>query len=74
MSPAPALGLYEYAVILDEKRDRDGEIVEETEIIVPVTPIVARDDNQAQMIAAHAVPDEIMKKKLDRLIVVVRPF
>lgn len=67
--------LYEYAVVLDEKRDRDDEIVEQAEIVVPVTVIMARDDDQAKMLAARSIPDEhVGNGKLDRLIVVVRPF
>ncbi len=67
--------LYEYAVILDEKEVRDGEIVEEAQVIVPVTPALARDDAQAQLLAARSIPEEFVKNgKLDRLTVVVRPF
>lgn len=65
--------LYEYAVILDEKTDRDGEVVDEAQVIVPVTAIVARDDAQAQLLAARSIPEEHVKS-LDRLTVVVRPF
>lgn len=65
--------LFEYAVILDEKRDRDGEIMEEGEVLVPVQSVLARDEPQAQMIAARAIPDAHIAD-LDRIIVVVRPF
>ncbi len=66
--------MFEYAVILNEKRDKDGEIVEEGQLVVPVTAILARDEGQAQMLAARAIPEEYMNGKLDRLMVVVRPF
>jgi len=67
--------LYEYAVILAEKLDRDDEIVEEAEVIVPVTTVLARDDAQAQLLAARSIPEKhIGNGKLDRLTVVVRPF
>jgi hypothetical protein len=67
--------LYEYAVLLDEKEDRDGEVVEEAEVVVPVTAVLARDDAQAQLLAARSIPDQYVKDgKLDRLTVVVRPF
>ncbi len=67
--------MYEYAVICNEKRDKDGEIVEEAEVIVPVTSIVARDEGQAQMLAARAIPEDYVSNgKFDRLMVVVRPF
>ncbi len=67
--------LYEYAVVLDEKEDRDGEVVEEATVVVPVTAVLARDDAQAQLLAARSIPEEFVKNgKLDRLTVVVRPF
>lgn len=67
--------LYEYAVILDEKEDRDGETIEDAQIVVPPTAVLARDDAQAQLLAARAIPAEhIDGGKLDRLTVVVRPF
>lgn len=67
--------LYEYAVVLDEKTDRDDEVVEEAQMIVPVTEVLARDDAQAQLLAARSIPEEYVKNgKLDRLTVVVRPF
>jgi len=67
--------LYEYAVVLDEKRDKDDEITEEAAVVVPVTAVLARDDAQAQLLAARSIPEEHLKKgKLDRLTVVVRPF
>jgi len=67
--------LYEYAVLLDEKRDKDGDIVEQAEVIVPVKTVLARDDAQAQMLAARAIPDQYVDNgKFDRLVVVVRPF
>jgi transcriptional regulator with XRE-family HTH domain len=67
--------LFEYAVLLEEKRDKDDDIVEESELIVPITTVLARDDAQAQMLAARAIPEVYVKNgKLDRLVVVVRPF
>ena len=67
--------LYEYAVVIDEKRDKDNEITEEASVVVPVTAVLARDDAQAQLLAARSIPDEyVTNGKLDRLTVVVRPF
>ena len=65
--------LYEYAVILDEKRDKDDEITDDAKVVVDPTPVLARDDAQAQLLAARSIPEEHMSK-LDRLTVVVRPF
>ena len=67
--------LYEYAVVLDEKRDKDDEITDDSRIVVPITAVVARDDAQAQLLAARSIPEEYLTNgKLDRLTVVVRPF
>lgn len=67
--------LYEYAVILDEKLGRDDEIVDEAKVVVDPTAVLARDDAQAQLLAARAIPEEyVTNGKLDRLTVVVRPF
>lgn len=67
--------LYEYAVIRDEKEDRDGEVVQEAKIVVEPTAVLARDDAQAQLLAARSIPEEeITNGNLDRIAVVVRPF
>lgn len=67
--------LFEYSVFLEEKRDKDNDVVEEAQVVVPVTATLARDENQAQMLASRAIPEEMLKDgKLDRLTVVVRPF
>lgn len=71
----PVSQLFEYAVILQPKVDKDGEEVEAGQIIVEPTTVLARDEGQAQMLAARAIPDEHAQGgKLDRLQVVVRPF
>lgn len=66
--------LYEYAVLLAEKRDKDGEIKEAAQIVVEPTHVLARDEAQAGMIAARAIPEEYLDGKIDRITVVVRPF
>lgn len=67
--------LFEYAVLLAEKRDKDGDVTEDAEIVVPVHQVLARDAGQAGMLAARAIPEEYVNDgKLDRLTVVVRPF
>jgi hypothetical protein len=65
--------LFEYAVILQPKEDKDGEEIEPGKLIVDPATILAKDPDQAGMIAARAIPEEYMDK-LDRLSVVVRPF
>lgn len=67
--------LYEYAVVLDEKRNKDDDITDDSRIVVPVTAVLARDDAQAQLLAARSIPEDLLTNgKLDRLVVVVRPF
>lgn len=67
--------MFEYAVFLEEKRGKDNEIVEEAQMVVPVTATLARDEGQALLLGHRAIPDEMVKDgKLDRLMVVVRPF
>lgn len=68
-----AAKLYEYAVILDEKRNKDDEVTDDSRVIVEPTAVLAKDDAQAQLLAARSIPEEYMAK-LDRLTVVVRPF
>lgn len=65
--------LYEYSVYLKPKYDDKGNKIEKEEVIVPVTAKLADDDDQAQLLAARAIPEEQMEN-LDRLTVVVRPF
>jgi hypothetical protein len=67
--------LYEYAVVLNEKRDKDDEVTDDSQIVVPVTTVLAKDDAQAQLLAARSIPEEYVgSERLDRLVVVVRPF
>jgi hypothetical protein len=65
--------LFEFAVILQPKTDKDGEETEPGKLVVEIETILAKDPDQAGMIAARAIPDEYMDR-LDRLSVVVRPF
>ena len=61
--------LYEYAVILQPKPDTD----EKSEIVVPVTTVLAPSEGQVNLIAARKIPDDLTDR-LDRIQVVVRPF
>lgn len=65
--------LYEFAVIKSEKRDKDGELTLAAKVVVPITPLLARDDDQAKLLAARAIPEEDIAG-IDDLTVVVRPF
>ena len=70
----PMSQMFEYAVICQEKRDRDGDIVEPAEVVVPVTQVLASDEKQAQLLAARSIPEAYTDGKLDRVQVVIRPF
>lgn len=65
--------LYEYAVILQPKIDKDGEITEKGEVVVEPTTILANDQEQASLIAARAIPESFIDR-IERLTVAIRPF
>ena len=65
--------LFEYAVLLQEKENSDGEIVDPAAIVIEPTTVLARDPGQAELLAARSIPEEYMDR-LDRLQLVVRPF
>ena len=67
------LKLYEYAVILQPKQDKDGEFTDPGKLIVAPTAVLAEDESQAQLLAGRAIPEENMFD-LERLTLVVRPF
>jgi hypothetical protein len=65
--------VYEYVVFLQEKLDKEGNVAEPGQIIVPPTTILASDSDQASMIAARKIPEEFMEQ-INRISVAVRPF
>lgn len=65
--------LYEYAVFKDEKKDKEGNVIDGATVLVPPTTVLASDDKQVGIRAAKAIPEEHMDD-LDRIQVVVRPF
>lgn len=67
------LKLFEYAVILQAKVDKDGNELEAGAVLVPPTTVLAKDAQAAQLLAGRAIPEENIGD-LDRLTVVVRPF
>lgn len=64
--------LFEYAVIYDGKRDKDGEQIEKAELLI-FDKILCEDEGQAQIVAARAIPEEHLEH-LDRVTIAVRPF
>lgn len=67
------LKLYEYAVILQPKEDKDGIVTDPGKLVVDPTTVLAEDDQQASLLAGRAIPEENMGD-LERLTLVVRPF
>lgn len=64
--------LYEYAIILQEKHDKDGELVEDAQVLDRGATL-ASDQQQATLIAGRRIPDEHMEH-LERITLAVRPF
>lgn len=67
------LRLFEYAIIQQPLKNKDGKTTSEGSILVGVKQVLAKDEQHVQMLAAREVPDTAMED-LDRLEVVVRPF
>jgi len=65
--------LFEYAVFKDEKKDKEGNVIDGATVLVPPTTVLANDDKQVGIRAAKAIPEKDMDD-LDRIQVVVRPF
>jgi hypothetical protein len=64
--------LFEYAVIYNPKSKKEGD-ESKSELIVPVTTVLAANKENAAMVAARAIPEKYIDK-LDRIEVAVRPF
>ncbi len=68
--------LFEYAVIHRPRRKKseidDGQ-PETANLVVPITPVVAKDVAEVQIIAARKIPENLLGE-LDRVDVVVRSF
>lgn len=67
-----AVKLFEYAIILQAKTDKDGEVVEKAELLAKDS-VLARDQQQATLIAGRSIPEEHLEH-LDRITLAVRPF
>lgn len=65
--------LFEYAIVLQEKLDKDGDIVEDAEVLVAPTTVLAKDVAEVNIIASRAIPDELIGS-LERISLAVRPF
>lgn len=65
--------LWEYAVILDEKLDKDDDVIEEAQLLVEPTYVLAEDVSEVNIVAARAIPDANVGS-LERITLAVRPF
>lgn len=68
--------LFEYAVIytpLNTKEQIDAGKRSKPELIVPITPVLAKDTAEANMLAARAIPATHVDM-LDQLTIVIRDF
>ncbi len=71
-----AAKIFEFAVIYHPVPTKDQQERGErpkSELVVPVTTVLANDEKQAGMLAARAIP-ETFTDKLDRLEIALRPF
>lgn len=64
--------LFEFAIILQPKVSKDGDVTEEA-ALVDSGKFLARDQEQATLLAGRKIPDDKLDR-LDRLTIVVRPF
>lgn len=60
--------LFQYAIIL---HDKDNKAM--SKILVPLTTVLAADLQQAQIMAARAIPENALDS-LDKIEVAIRPF
>ena len=68
--------LYEYAILYKPtttKEQQDKGEKAKPVLLVDVTRILANNDNEAQMMAARAIPETHIDK-LDRVEIALRPF
>lgn len=64
--------IFQYAAIYVPKSERKDS-ADTAKIIVEPTNVLAKDDKQAAMLAARAIPEEYLSK-LDQVDIIVRPF
>lgn len=67
------LKLYEFAVVLQPKLDKDGEVTDPGRIVVDPKTVLAEDEQKATLLAGRWIPEDLIGE-LERLTLVVRPF
>jgi hypothetical protein len=65
--------LYQFAVIYNPDTTKENLKDEKPAVIVPVTEVLAKDERQAQMLAARSIPESYVDK-LESVEITVRPF
>jgi hypothetical protein len=69
--------LFEYAVVLQERRDRNTQqVIEAEQVIIAPGTLLAKDVNQATLMVAKKLDDKYVNDPdlADRLLIAVRPF
>ena len=64
--------VFQYVIIIHptQKEKEDGKA---SEILIPITTVLAPDQNGAALLAGRAIPENYLDK-LNRIEVAVRPF
>ena len=65
--------LYEYAVIHNPKSKKKDERADKSELVVDVTRVLAKTEQEAVIHASRAIPEKYLDK-LDEVEIIVRPF
>jgi len=65
--------LFTYAILLDETKDKDGNVTEEAKILVEPTNVLADSEKDLAILAARQIP-EIYLNKLNKVNIAIRPF
>jgi hypothetical protein len=68
--------LYEYAIIYNPRPTKDtqgNDTTPPSEIISPITSILAKSEQEVSIKAARAIPDKYLDK-LDEVTIAIRPF
>lgn len=67
--------LFDYAIVYLGKKDKDTDdyLKDKEPRLVARDSILAADEAQAAVVAARAIPDDLIKE-LDRVSIAVRPF
>jgi hypothetical protein len=64
--------LFDYAIIVAEKKNKDGETVEKA-YVAKRGDVLAKDLEKATLIAGRDIPEDLLED-LERVTLAVRPF